>query len=338
MHKKDAGFTISEALVATLLTSVVIGSALGAFNDGMSLADTTRIVSETNQSLQAAMSLMVRDFIQTGQGIPTGGVPIPTGTGSTSVIRPGPPGSAFTFPGGWTTLPAIAPGSNMGPVVLGVQTDIVTLMYADPTLDLNMWPLTAIAADGSSMTVDARTPITTTDGLKVGDLVMFSNAQGNALQMVTRVTGGQTVFFDPGDLLALNQPAAAQGTLIGLQSSPGVYSPTTATRISMISYYVDRITDPNLPRLVRQVNGGPRLAISLGVENLQFTYDLVDGSVNPTNVPEPPPANSPNQIRKANLFLSARSLDQAPRTHQFVRNSMATEVGLRSLSFVDRYK
>ena len=234
--------------------------------------------------------------------------------------------------------PRSRPDSTLGPTVLGVQTDIVTLMYADPTLALNTWPLTAIAPDGSSMTVDARTSIITADGLRVGDLILFSNAQGNAMQAVTRISGGQTVFFDPMDPLALNQPAAASGTLLGLQSSPGVFPPTTATRISMISYYVDNVTDPNLPRLVRQVNGGARLAISLGVENLQITYDFVDGATNPTNVPDAPTGNSPNQIRKANLFLSARSIDQDPRTRQFFRNSTATEVGLRSMAFVDRYK
>ena len=39
----------------------------------------------------------------------------------------------------------------------------------------------------------------------------------------------------------------------------------------MVSYYIDVVTDPTLPRLVRQVNNGAPLAIALGVENLQFT-------------------------------------------------------------------
>ena len=81
-----------------------------------------------------------------------------------------------------------------------------------------------------------------------------------------------------------------------------------------------------------------RLAIALGVENLQFTYDLVDGTTNPSNVETPPVANSANQIRKANLFIAARSLELSLPTGQFVRNSMAAGVGLRSLSFVDRYR
>src|SRR5262245_38999886 len=124
MPSRDAGFSITEALIAMLLSSVVIGSALHAFAEGMALADTSRLISETNQSLQAGMSLMVRDFIQTGQGIPTGGIPLPRGSGAVPVNRPGP--GAMTFPAAWTNVPALSPGSSVGPAVLGIQTDLVT--------------------------------------------------------------------------------------------------------------------------------------------------------------------------------------------------------------------
>ena len=188
------------------------------------------------------------------------------------------------------------------------------------------------------MTVNAATPITGATGIKAGDLILFSNALGNALQMVTVTPTTQTVSFDAGDPMRVNQRGAPQGTIMNLQSSPGVFPPTTATRVLMISYYIDTVTDPTLPRLVRRVNMEPNLAIAMGVENLQFTYDLVDGVTNPTNVDEPAAGNSANQIRKVNLFLSARSQDPNPQTNQYFRNSMATQVGLRSLSFVDRYR
>jgi prepilin-type N-terminal cleavage/methylation domain-containing protein len=337
MHK-DHGFTLTEVLIATILTLIVLGAGLGAFVDGMRLADTTRIVSETNHGLQAAMSMMVRDFIQTGQGIPTGGVPIPTGGGAVPINRPGPPGAGLAFNPAWTTLPALASGGSLGPVVLGVNTDVVTLMYSDPTLPIGNFPLDAIAADGTSMTVNAATPIGGPDGLRVGDIILFSNPQGNALQMITRLDGTQTVYFEAGDPLNLNQTAAPQGTIINLQNAPGAYPPTTATRIWMVSYYIDSVTDPTLPRLVRQLGAGPRLAIALGVENLQYTYDLVDGTTNPTNVQDPPVANSPNQFRKVHLYMAVRSLETNMYNDQPHRNSIATEASLRSLSFVDRYQ
>jgi hypothetical protein len=176
--------------------------------------------------------------------------------------------------------------------------------------------------------------------LRVGDLLLFSNAMGNAMRMITSIPGGpqQQVTLAPNDPLNLNQPNAAQGTLQNLETGPNEYPPTSATRILMITYYVDTATDPTLPRLVRRVNAGPPLAIALGVENLQVTFDLVDGVLNPSNVSTPLAPNSPHQIRKVNLFLSARSLDRVPRLNQFFRTSVATQVGLRSLSFVDRYQ
>lgn len=333
----ESGFTLGETLIATALTLVIVSSAIEVMTRTVTLTGTSRVMSETNHGLQAAMSLMVRDFMQTGQGVPLGGIPLPTGGGAQDVLRPGP-SALMTFPAGSATLPSLSPGNGMGPTLLGVQTDIVTILYVDRTLNLSANPLTAIAADGSTMTVNAATPITGLDAIKQGDLILFSNAQGNALQYVTSTPTTQTVSFGSGDPMRLNQRGAPQGTIMNLQSTPGVYPPTTATRVLMVSYYVDITTDPALPRLVRRVGMGSNLAIAMGVENLQLTYDLVDGVTNPTNVNTPAVTNSANQIRKANLFISARSQDVNPQTRQFFRNSMATQVGLRSLSFVDRYR
>src|SRR5262245_37007050 len=120
----DAGFSLVETLFSMALTLVVVAAGLGAFVAGMDVTDTSRIISETNQTLQAAESLIVRDFIQIGQGIPRGGVPIPTGDNSVPLPRPAET-AGMTFPVAWTTMPAIAPGASLGSIVLGVQTDII---------------------------------------------------------------------------------------------------------------------------------------------------------------------------------------------------------------------
>jgi hypothetical protein len=331
----DAGFTLAETLIALTLTLVVVGASIDTFTRSTRLVGTSRVISETNHGLQAGMSLMVRDFIQTGQGIPLGGIPIPSGAGSLQVRRPGP--TAGLLFAAATTIPALTPGADLGPTLIGVATDMVTILYADRTLPINQFPLVAIAADGSTMTVDPATPITNPGGIQAGDLILFSNAQGFALQAVTSTPATQTVDFATNDPLRINQRAAPQGTIMNLMSAPGVFPPTTATRIRMITYYIDDQTDPTLPRLVRRIGNGPPLAIAMGAENLQFTYDLVDGVTNPVNVATLPAGTSANQLRKANLFLSARSLDSSPQTGKPFQNSMATQVGLRSLSFVDRY-
>jgi type II secretory pathway pseudopilin PulG len=341
--RADAGFTLPEALVAMGLTLMILGAAITAFTQSINLFAASRAVSETNHGLQAAMSLMVRDLRQAGQGVPLGGVPIPSGDDVEALVRPGPPldpdgdGVPLTFPEA-STLPALSPGAGLGPTLLGVPTDMVTLLYADPTIALSQYPLASIAADGSSMEVDARTSLTGADGIKVGDLILFTNANGSAMQMVTSAPDGQTVAFALNDALHLNQRAASQGTLLSLQSSPGVFPPTTATRLLMISYYIDAQTDSTLPRLIRRVNDNDPLVIAMGIENLQLSYDIVDGETNPANVDDLPDGASANQLRKVNIFLSGRSEDKTTPTGEYFRNSMTTDVGLRSLSYVDRYR
>ena len=332
----DAGFTLPELLIATVLTLVVLGAGMSALVSGARLSDLTRRVTESNQGLQAGMALMTRDFMQTGQGIPIGGIPLPSGAGSAPVVRPGPPAAALTFPAAWATLPAVSPGAGLGPVVRGQATDIITIVYADPNLQLSQWPLAAVAADGSTMTVDPRTPIGGADGIRAGDVILFSGAGGNAMQTVTAVAG-QTATFAAGDPLNLNQRGAANGSIMALKAG-AAFPPTTATRVILVSYYIDTVTDPTWPRLVRQVNAGTQPAVALGVENLQFSFDLVDGLTNPANQKTPPASNSANQIRKVNTFLSGRSQDIDPTTNAFFRNTMASQVSLRSLSFVDRYR
>ncbi len=334
---REGGFSLTEFLVSVTLTLVILAIALTSFRDAYTISESAALLADVNENLRSGMNFLVRDLIQTGQGIPTGGVPIPSGSGAQPVRRPSPPGQAYAFPPS-AVLPALTPGAALGPLVGGQPTDIVTLLYADITLPLNEAPLSFIAADGSRATVDPSIPITDPGtAVRPGDLILFSNALGNALQEVTRTDGGQTMFFDAGDALNLNQPAASEGTLVQLQSAPGQYPPTTATRLVMVTYYLDA-TDPINPRLVRQVGAGTPLAIALGIENFQLSYDLVDGVTNPTNVKTPVDPNSPQEIRKVNVFLTARSETAHRITRQFLRNSLSTQVSLRSLSFVDRYR
>ncbi len=259
------------------------------------------------------------------------------------MFRPAPIGSSLTFPAAYEVLHAVTPGGGLGPLVLGVTTDMVTIMYVDPTLpkieiDPNPEnPQGSISADGSVMQVPGSYDMTGADRIQEGDLLYFSsNANGaGAIQAVTYVTD-HTVIFAAGDDLNINQRSASQGTILQLKVD-GQYGFTTVRRVVMVSYYIDAVTDPSLPRLVRQVNNGDRLAIALGIENLQITYDLVDGTTNPTNVETPEDPYSPHQMRKVNLYLAGRSLDVNPRTRQFFRNTAATQVSLRSLAFADRY-
>lgn len=330
----ESGFTLVELMIAGVITSVALAVAMTAFQGMAQTSDGAALLSDVNLSLRSTLNLMTRDLLSSGRDIPVGGISIPSGAGATAVKRPSPTGTTRVFDEDWVVLPAVSPGDGLGPVVGGQATDIVTILVADPDFQ----KVSAdVAEDGSTAEVDDATPIDGTRGIVAGDLIMFEAAGHRALQMVTGRTG-QTLEFNTGDEMNLNQRAAGQGTimdLIPLAEDPSDASlhVMEATRVLMISYYVDA-SDENKPVLMRRVNLGPERAIGIGVENLQVTYDLVDGEDNPLNEPQP---ELPNQIRKANVFLTGRSYREWGRTQDYLRTSVSTQMSLRSLAFVDRY-
>ncbi len=331
-RRRDAGFSLPELLVATAITLVVTGGALAVFQDASRAAEGVRLRLATNDNVRIGLDLMTRDFIQVGQGLPnTKVVSMPSGTGATAVNRPGPPGAALTFDAAATEFSAVTPGDGLGPGVNGVGTDLVNALYVDSQFEtLNV----ALAADGSSMTVTGTPIVGVADPIAVGDLILFVNGSLTAVQLVTRLNSppNQTVFFDTGDPMNLNQRGAAAGSVMPLLAAGG---PVTASRLRMVSYYVDDTFADGVPRLVRRVNMNPGRVVALGVDNLQFTYDLVDGATNPTNQAAPA---TPNQIRKVNIGIGARSRRRFQQTQDFVRTGLSTQVSLRSLALVDRYR
>lgn len=345
------GFSLVELLLSTAIMLVVIGVATTAFKNAIDASAGGALIADSNQSLRAATNLMVRDLIQAGRGIPIGGLPIPSGAGAGALNRPGPPATAYTFDNvNFTTLPAIVPGPALGPTVNGQTTDIITVLMTDPSLPeltLNATPAAAgqalLAADGASLNVgDSTTWITTpATGVKAGDLIMFTNTLGNALQTVTSTDGAAVVSFAAGDAFNFNQRTVTQGSITQILAVP--VPQTTAQRVLMITYYVDNTSTPGIPRLARRLNAGAGQALAGAIEDLELTYDLVDGATNPAAQPVVPITiggvlYTPNQIRKINLHVGVRSEERSPRTNDYVRNHLTTVVSVRSLAYVSRYE
>ena len=119
----------------------------------------------------------------------------------------------------------------------------------------------------------------------------------------------------------------------------------TLFRALMITYYVDNTTVPGTPRLTRIVNHFTPQALAGVVEDLDLTYDLVDGVINPTEVTALPYTDvetgvtyNSNQIRKVNIHVGVRSEVLSKPAQDYVRNHITTSVDVRSLASVDRYK
>jgi type II secretory pathway pseudopilin PulG len=336
--KNEHGFSSTEALIATMITIILLAGAMISFSDSLFLNEKATQMADLEQNLRAGMNLMVQDFISAGWCIPIGGIPIPSGLGVSPVVRPGPADSEYYFSS--QTIAAVNPGPILGPTINGRETDIVNILYADSQLILNENPLVDIGENGSTITVDPETPISG-EGvdypIRTGDLISISNAYGSTLQYVTDVED-QTISFGSSDPMNLNQPYASAGSIGQLENEGGGFPPTSATRVWLVTYYIDTLIDPNVPRLMRRINNRPGRAVALILQDLQLSYDLVDGDTNPTNVKIPVSPNGPGQIRKVNLLLSGRASAETRETGEFLYRNLTTQVSLRSLSYIDRYR
>jgi hypothetical protein len=346
----ESGFTLVELLVASVVTLAAMGIAFATFSDALTLNDTTLQVADASQNLRAGSNLLVRDLLQVGRNIPTGGIAIPSGLNSEPIYRPGPPGTAYTFDNtDAVTLAAITTGNGMGPDINGVETDMITLIMVESRAeDLKLRPSTAtgtvpkIAADGSSFNVGSDIgwiegePDNGIPPIKAGDLLYFQTLQ-TTLQTVTRVSG-TTVYFDDNDPFNLNQRSAEAGSITELLGSPEI----TVRRVFMYTYYVYE-DEPGVPRLMRQLNHFTPQALAGVVEDLALSYDLVDGTFNPVDIPSLPyTANDmtygPSQIRKVNIHLGVRSELKSRQHDDYLRNHVSTVISLRNLAYVSRYQ
>lgn len=357
------GFSLTELLVSIAMMSLIMAGAFSAMLSATRANESVKLVTGMNNNLRVGMDLILRDLVQAGQGLPAGRVvSVPFGAGALPIRRPGRAPDTLTFDPASPTISAVTVGPGLGPTINGAPTDMITVLAADNAFD----NVRLTALDDLGMAVDPAVNISDMpdvlgNNIRVGDLILLTKQSFNVLKYVTAVNA-QTVEFDPGDPLQLNQIGVDDGTLAEyvaeapLETQTAGFVPSRATRIRMISYYLETPDggDRDL-RLIRRVNNNPPTTVAFSIERFTVSFDLVDGVTNPVNVamnaadlagtgacdPDPgtPPviACSPNLIRKVNLRLTGRSLQPLQQTGQFFRNTLNTQVSLRSLALVDRY-
>jgi hypothetical protein len=346
----EAGFTLVELMIASMLTLVVMGVAFSTFDNATELNETVLQLSDQSQNLRAGTNLLIRDLLQAGRNLPPGGISIPSGDGAEDIFRPAPSGEVRTFNNTTaTTMYAITSGDGLGPMVAGEATDMITILVDDPYLStIDVAPSTAtgtgpkLSVDGTSMTVGAQTawlegdPENGVASIREGDLFYFLGPTGSTLQTVTRVES-PNVYFEPDDPFNLNQAGAEAGSITQILGTT-----LTIRRVLMYTYWVEEET-AGVPRLMRALNFFEPTALAGVIEDLELSYDLVDGTVNPIGVDDLPYElegieYTANQIRKVNVHIGVRSENLSARTNDYLRSHVSTVVGIRNLAFVDRYE
>lgn len=333
-RRRQAGFSLIELLVALGLLMVFMGMAFRLFDQLTALNQSVVEVAEVNDNLNAAVTLMTRDLLSAGSGMPTGGIAVGSGSNASPVTRPS--WNAQTFPVTNGVLSAIMPGYQLGPVSDGRATDEVTILMVDPQSPV--YPLSKITPSGSQVTIDNSINLSDpAQQINTGDLLMLSNANGNVLGMATNVIpNSNKVLFAASDPLNINQPSASHGNIASLQNAgSNTYPPTVMYRIHMITYYID--TSGTEPRLMRRINNQAAVEVADDVDVLQFTYDYDDPASGDLLTDQPTVA-APNQIRQVHLLVEARSQRRLRQSGQYLRRTLSTSVAARNLSYKNRYQ
>lgn len=378
---KRAGFTLLELLMSMGVTMILLYTVVQVFKDATNTNQLVVQGADMSDNLRSGLNQIQMDLQQAGAGIPTGGINIPftsngsttSPCGTTAAINRPKLGGTTTFPPCNSTLPAVEPGYELGPPITAPDatagtpanpnsiTDEITVLYQDNTLGLNVAPINSTSCTGGSLVYSGTTLTVTFNSscanlnpatangiaMNVGDLVLFSNTNGNTILTVTGVSG-QVLTFAAGDAFDLNgRNSDKSGTIEQLETggascggvSASCWPLTTATRVWMITYYLDNVTAPPFVRLIRQVNLNAPIPVGETMENLQFTYNFVDGITNPANQPTVPAGDSESQIRAVDVYLGARSSFEAHQgnTYGFSRSNLMTQVSLRSMAFVNKY-
>jgi prepilin-type N-terminal cleavage/methylation domain-containing protein len=371
-RNRQSGFSMLELLVSMAILTTIVGVTLRALVDAQHANEAVGLLGDMNQNLRGGLLNMSRDLTEAAEGVPQSGIPYPQGGTAKKINWPAPPGKTYTYPLAapmpqMTTVTPIVPADALGLTVNGAVTDMISMMYVDNSLYdanghyLNSFPIYSAASPvcngtlsstGATATFDANCiNITGNNGIKAGDLIMFTSSTSATpvIQTVTSVSG-QVVSFASGDAFNFNGmlAAATAGTLKQLQNGSagagGPYPPITASRVRIVSYWIDNVTNVKLPTLIRQVNFNAPYAVAQGVEDLQVTYSIAQassvgayGTPGPGNAKYPISPDTPAQIRTVNLFVAARTENPYSQNGQYFRDNMVTTVCVRSLSFVNRY-
>ena len=332
--RHSRGFTVVELLIASAATMLVFAGTFTFIGSTFDSIMTLNHMAATQQRVRVSINEIARELTRAGTGLPSSGISVPDGTGATAVLRPGL-GGALPTPNGVISI--VTPGDGAGPTVADVGSDAVTIITVDQASPT--WSVNAIDTVSTTLEVDFNDDIHTDDTeLFVDDLLWFTNIYGSVFQAVTGMHAiDDEVYFADGDPIDINQPGAQFGNLAALDDpmNPGVYPPTTATRVQSVTYFLDD-TDPDRPRLMRQRNAESAV-IAEDIYNFQVQYDLFDFATN-TETSDQDTTATPNQIRAVSIAVNGRSSDIDLRTGDFYHFGLLSKVTVRNTTFQNRYE
>jgi type IV pilus assembly protein PilW len=353
-QKPKQGFSLMELMVAMSLGLLVMTAMASLFKSGMNSVMLVTQRAENQQNMRAAVDLMTKDLSMAGAGMPSGGIQLPSGVGSSLSKFGCDQGgtchiTSFDYPGNYMYgiipgyLDGVEAGASIPAAPAPAVNDAVTVAYCDYNFQLFEYTVTPNAAGTSVVftpSVAYPTPplITAAGGIQKGDLIMLSNNLGTVVGEATTVTNAGTtgtIAFADLDPLNINQSGAAANNIKAIAGGAN----TVAYRLFVVTYYLTVPAAGQTPRLMRQVNGLTPVPVADDIINLQFAYDTYNqitgtldaNQANPIGVGE-----SPNNIQKINLVVMGQSILNNGNKSQNMY--LATDISARNMAFRNSYQ
>lgn len=352
-RQNGSGFSLLEMMVSMALGLIVMAAMASLFKTGLNSTMLVTQRAETQQNMRAAIDLMVKDIGMAGAGLPSGGIQLPSGAGSSTSKYGCDQGGTchvptYTYPAGnymYGIIPGWSNGVEGNAVVPAAPApavnDSITVIYADYNFPLWEYNITFTGTTGSAVTVAANpiyTPappaINSAGAIQLGDLIMLSNSLGTAIGEVTTVNATGMGFANL-DALNLNQSGATSNNIKVISTGTN----TIAYRLFAVTYYLTVPGAGQTPRLMRQVNGLTPVPVADDIINLQFAYDVYNTTTAALDANQANPlgvAESPNNIQKVNIVVMGQSIITDGNKSQNMY--LATSVAARNMAFRNRYQ
>jgi prepilin-type N-terminal cleavage/methylation domain-containing protein len=264
-------------------------------------------------------------------------------------------------------IPGFSNGVENGvaiPNATGQINDSITSIYCDYNFPLTNFaftvsnPTTVAVAPATTIVPGSPTNILQAGGLVAGDLLMFTvSTQGNgtgvqgnsAIQNaaivaeITSIPNNTEIIFNTSDPLNFNQSSGSNNLAAvstAITNALPAKSTTSVCRLYVVTYFLEVPAaggTVQTPRLMRQVNGYNAVPVADNIINLQFSYDVINGSnFISANVADPIGGGlSPSLIQKVNMWVMGESLTQDGKRSQNMY--LATSVSARNMSFCNSY-
>jgi type II secretory pathway pseudopilin PulG len=338
--QKQAGFTLLELLVSVFVFIIVLGSIYSLLQVGRSSRSSTLQRIETTQNIRIALNTISREILNAGVGF--GNIGAMMNDDRLSALLGLPPDSD-TDPD-WLT-PVVA-GNNLNPVN-GTMTDQITLVFQDDAFNNGQSvPIDRFSNSGALLRVASPYD---NSGFEIGAVYVIIGAN-SALGVLTNKASSDKLVFASSDPLGINRPGNDSPILKALGFDPTNPPPKdpgcgsdcyqiqgSIKKLNWVTYFV-RDEDGNGPgtgTLIRRYYGGSSgwvdMPLAFGIEDMQITYVLEDGSVI-----DSPSRTQMSDIRQVRIAVTVRSPEIDPRTNQPYRINMTTSISTRNLGYEER--